>query len=432
MMEAPDVSYFYGFFPELNRTINAQDLLTEVLKLKPVGNLTLTNGGSSNVAGYATVNVPGTSISGSTTQTAGTSLREFTPTTYPYYVNLTKGYVGATAVKINESPKKAIKFGSNVYDNNKIGLRSASGTISYNLITDGNIDGVGLIGLGAGTRTLTTSFSYPQCTAVCLRNGSGSYAYSAMITGGDLTGAYEVGTSTGVIIWPENNNAVLVTITQTGGVCFKEGTLIKLADGAEKPIEQLTFEDELLTWDFDNGCQSSGKIASMIWPQTDKNFIRLTFSDNSTLDIARDHSMFNATKNKFVKVVSDFDEDDEVITDDGRRLTIISKETIDENILYYNLVPERNMGFYANGVLAGNHFCNIYPIENMTYIKSEEKHGSPYKEFAGFIDKHTYEVFRLSEYESSDLDYDRSYTYRWHTFAQENENALKRIIRLGD
>lgn len=44
-------------------------------------------------------------------------------------------------------------------------------------------------------------------------------------------------------------------------ICIAGGTLIPLADGISKPIEDITYDDELLVWDFDEGKLSSAKPA---------------------------------------------------------------------------------------------------------------------------------------------------------------------------
>lgn len=53
-----------------------------------------------------------------------------------------------------------------------------------------------------------------------------------------------------------NNTVVTVTFTDVNSGssgCFAEGTMITLADGTQKPIEQITHSDELLAWDFNTG-----------------------------------------------------------------------------------------------------------------------------------------------------------------------------------
>ena len=44
-------------------------------------------------------------------------------------------------------------------------------------------------------------------------------------------------------------------------VCIAGGTLVPLADGTTKAIEDITYDDELLVWDFDEGKLSSAKPA---------------------------------------------------------------------------------------------------------------------------------------------------------------------------
>ena len=41
--------------------------------------------------------------------------------------------------------------------------------------------------------------------------------------------------------------------------CVLAGTLITLANGTKKKVEDLSYEDDLLVWDFDNGCMASAK-----------------------------------------------------------------------------------------------------------------------------------------------------------------------------
>ena len=47
-----------------------------------------------------------------------------------------------------------------------------------------------------------------------------------------------------------------------GGGCVAEGTLVTLADGSQKPIEEVTYEDTLLVWDFFNGTYA--KVPSVV------------------------------------------------------------------------------------------------------------------------------------------------------------------------
>ena len=50
-----------------------------------------------------------------------------------------------------------------------------------------------------------------------------------------------------------------IFITSWWVACLLACTKISLADGTTKNIEDITYDDELLVWDFDNGCFSKAK-----------------------------------------------------------------------------------------------------------------------------------------------------------------------------
>ena len=57
-----------------------------------------------------------------------------------------------------------------------------------------------------------------------------------------------------------------------------------LADGTEKLVEDITYDDELLVWDFDNGCLATAKPAWIKKPeQVDYYFINTYASGNKLL-----------------------------------------------------------------------------------------------------------------------------------------------------
>lgn len=183
--------------------------------------------------------------------------------------------------------------------------------------------------------------------------------------------------------------------------CFVEGTLITLADGTTKPIEKLTYEDELLTWDFDNGCQSTAKIAQLQRNQRTRHYNKLVLEDGTELYTVYNHSWFNITKNRFTRTMEATDIDDEIMTLNGPQKLVSKEALVDNNhVWYYNLITENNICCYANGILTGNHFCNLYPISNMKYVK-EERELNQYADFALYCSEETFNSFRVAEYDYS-------------------------------
>ena len=186
--------------------------------------------------------------------------------------------------------------------------------------------------------------------------------------------------------------------------CFVEGTPIILADGTTKPIEKLTYEDELLTWDFDNGCQSHAKIAQLQRNQRTRHYNKLVLEDGTELYTVFNHSWFNITKNRFTRTIEATDIGDEIMTLNGPK-KLVSKEQIDDenHVWYYNLITENNICCYANGILVGNHFCNLYPISNMQYVKNN-RDLNEYEVFAPYCSRETFDSFRVAEYNYDNYD----------------------------
>ena len=94
-----------------------------------------------------------------------------------------------------------------------------------------------------------------------------------------------------------------VTISASSSGCFAEGTLITLADGTQKPIEEITFEDELLAWDFNTGTYVV-TVPSLI-ESYDLGYFRvinLNFADGTTVRVVTEHGFFDVEANNFVYI----------------------------------------------------------------------------------------------------------------------------------
>ena len=187
--------------------------------------------------------------------------------------------------------------------------------------------------------------------------------------------------------------------------CFVKGTLITLADGNRKKVEDLTYDDELLVWNFDEGHMDSAKL---LWI-TDSDlkadhYHKVTFSDGTILKLVGSngncHRLYNYTDRTF-QYATQITPGKQVYTENGI-VTLVSCERIDEEVEYYNLITKKHINCFAEGVLAASHFNNVYPIdEDMKFVKDGRK-IRPWSEFrkefkkAG-IGKDWYEGVRLYE-----------------------------------
>ncbi len=89
----------------------------------------------------------------------------------------------------------------------------------------------------------------------------------------------------------------------SGGGCVTSDTLVMLVDGTQKRIDEVTFADKLLVWDFDKGEYTT--IGSSIienhgydW----NNVIKLAFEDGTTVKVVNVHGFFDADLNKWVDI----------------------------------------------------------------------------------------------------------------------------------
>lgn len=85
--------------------------------------------------------------------------------------------------------------------------------------------------------------------------------------------------------------------------CVTGDTLITLADGSQKRMDEVTEEDTLLVWDFENGEYTSVNSAVVRnHGYTNCDVITLTFSDGTSTKAVLEHGYYNTDLNKFVAV----------------------------------------------------------------------------------------------------------------------------------
>lgn len=161
-----------------------------------------------------------------------------------------------------------------------------------------------------------------------------------------------------------------VTITCSDGSftitasCILKGTDILLADGTTKKIENLTYDDVLKVWDFDEGQLGSAKVCWLTRPGLKSNhYYQLTFDNGTVLKttgINSNHRIFSVDQSKFTNVC-DAKVGDKVFSINGT-LTITDVQYIEEECEYYNVMTSNKINCFANGILTSDRYGNLYPI----------------------------------------------------------------------
>jgi len=171
------------------------------------------------------------------------------------------------------------------------------------------------------------------------------------------------------------------------GPCLVAGTLMSLANGTQKKIEDITYDDVLTVWNFDLGELSEARPLWVKRKQTSSAYNLLKFSDGTELRTVG-HHIFNKQAGEFTKIATDDTPVGTVtVNEQGQEISIVSKELVKDVVDYYNIWTQYHLNAYANGVLTGNRYCNIYPVVDMKYAKDDRAPRSV-EEFAGIDSKY--------------------------------------------
>lgn len=162
------------------------------------------------------------------------------------------------------------------------------------------------------------------------------------------------------------------TLQEMPYICLIQGTKITLADGNQKAIEDVTYEDDLLVWNFDEAKFDKAKPVWIAKKFSMPSYSKIEFTDGTKLGTIDGigHSIFNLNQNKFTHLNS---EDTPINTETynifGHNIRIHKVKTINEKIEFYNIITHTHMNVFANGILTSSTLNNIYPIENMKFVK---------------------------------------------------------------
>lgn len=184
--------------------------------------------------------------------------------------------------------------------------------------------------------------------------------------------------------------------------CFIKDTEISLASGDVKKIQDVTYDDELLVWNFDEGKYDNAKPLWIKKVQTTNWYYKLTFSDGTILKVTgaypEAHSLYSVEDGKFVHANNLVGK--KVYTLNGVQ-TLDSCEEVHEDVEFYNIITNYHMNLFANNVLTSTSLNNLYPIRDMMFIKDNRKPAFDVSRF----DSKWINGLRLDEQQENVIDY---------------------------
>ena len=193
--------------------------------------------------------------------------------------------------------------------------------------------------------------------------------------------------------------------------CFAKGTVITMANGEKKLVENLKSGDEVVTFNHEEGVKSSSKITDFYHYDDKKgNAFVLHFSHDIDVIVVGGHCFFEKEQNKYVKIKKDnavnyinhqFYNVDESIWE-----TLESVEFLNDKVDTYIVVTEYDLNCSANGMLSVEDgiyyiFSNIFEYDNNLMFDKVKKEADLAKwglwsyENAKYVNKYAYDVLNL-------------------------------------
>lgn len=182
----------------------------------------------------------------------------------------------------------------------------------------------------------------------------------------------------------------LVKVTGDGTVvasymCLIEGTQITLADGTTKAIEDITYDDELLVWNFYEGKFDKAKPTWIKVEEVAPRYCLVKFSNGAEVGFVGPgehtrqsdggrgyHRIFNKEAGAFTYVgTEETPNGTTTFAQNGTFPTVISQEIVEKEVKFYNVITENHYNIFANGILTSCRLSNKYRIEDMKYIGEE-------------------------------------------------------------
>ena len=230
---------------------------------------------------------------------------------------------------------------------------------------------------GANTCTIGTSYSCTLTASGLFRGLPNSVTIN--MNNQNLTSGYTYSNSSGQITINNVTGPITITAQARTTTCLVEGSKVLLANGSYKNIEDVTYNDLLAVWSYDNGNITYEYPIWIEQTKTSTHYQRTHFSDGSYLDTIGYHGVYSSTYNMFISVddYSKYKVGTKITkVDNGilKDVTITKIEMIYKPVNYYHVVSTRYYNIIANDFITTDGtvvLTNLYGFDkNITWPTS--------------------------------------------------------------
>ena len=188
--------------------------------------------------------------------------------------------------------------------------------------------------------------------------------------------------------------------------CVVKGTMITLADGSKKAVEDLTGDEMLLVWNFETGTYDYAPILFVDSdPEAYYEVITLTFSDDTCVKVVTEHGFYDTTLNKYVYLDKNAAEylGHNFIKSDGENyieVTLTNVEITTELTSTYSPVTYSHLCYYVNDMLSMpggiNGLFNYFDIDGETMKYDAEAKARDIETYGLLTYEELYEIAPVS------------------------------------
>ena len=197
------------------------------------------------------------------------------------------------------------------------------------------------------------------------------------------------------------------TTAPTEDNCLAAGSMITLADGTQKAVEELTGSEQLLVWNLKTGTFDSAPILFIDSdPIGHYEVIKLSFSDGSTVDVISEHGFWDVDLNEYVYLDSNAAEyiGHYFLRYGETGMTAVELTGVEistEVTTAYSPVTYGHLCYYVNGMLSMpggiEGLFNIFEVDGETLSYDEAAMAADIEEYGLFTYEEFYETYPIPE-----------------------------------
>ena len=262
-----------------------------------------------------------------------------------------------------------------------------------------------------GGPNTTTTIDYGKTyTTTITANANRVLPTTLTITMGNETldnSKYTYSNNTGALSVPNVTGDLVINGSAPQGGCVIEGTKVKLANGKEKNVEKINYDDLLLVWNYETGKTTK---EYPIWIENAKEsetYTEIKFSDNTKIKVVGSHAFFSVDYNQFI---SYNDQEKFHIGTNILKLTKNKKlkkvqvtgiEQKQEKVKYYFIASTRYYNIISNNFITTDGYTeitNLYPFdENISWPSDRQIKEIDYSYLKDILPYYMYKGFRAGE-----------------------------------